>query len=127
MATQNNTTNAVKDGYLIENVTSSFTFAGEGAGEVVQMYTVKNGEKVVDAHIYTAALGAGVQLVLGDGADADGYVTVTTANTAGVYRMGGAYGAGKEYSAEDTVDITTSGGAATGAVTVSLLIKRTFD
>jgi len=34
---------------------------------------------------------------------------------------------GKEYSAEDTVDITTSGGAATGAVTVSLLIKRTFD
>ena len=127
MATQDNTANAAKDGYLLENVSSAFTFAGESAGEVIQMYTVKKGEKVVDASVYTAALGSGVQLTLGDGDDADGFVPATTANTAGLFRMSGAYGAGKEYSADDTVDLTTSGGAATGAVTVNLTIKRTFD
>ena len=124
MATQNNTTNAVKDGYLVENVSSTFTFSGESAGEVIQMYTVQKGEKVLDATIYTAALGSGVQLELGD--DPNGYVTATTANTAGVFRMNGALGAGKEYTADDTVDITTSGGSATGAVTLNLAIKRTF-
>ena len=126
MATQNNTTNAVKDGYLVENVSSTFTFSGESAGEVIQMYTVQKGEKVLDATIYTAALGSGVQLELGDGDDPNGYVTATTANTAGVFRMNGALGAGKEYTADDTVDITTSGGSATGAVTLNLAIKRTF-
>lgn len=126
MATQNNTENAVKDGYFVEEVSSTFTFSGEGAGEVVEMYTIKKGEKVVDARIYTATLGSSVQLVLGDSDDADGFVTATTANTAGVYRMNGAFGAGKEYTANNTVDVTTSGGAATGAVTVVLLIKRTF-
>ncbi|MDC1214263.1 hypothetical protein N8000_07330 [Rhodospirillales bacterium] len=127
MATQNNTTNAVKDGYTVENVSSTFTFSGESAGEVIQMYTAKKGEKVLDASVYTAALGSGVQLEIGDGDDPNGYVTATTANTAGLFRMNGALGAGKEYSADDTVDITTSGGAATGAVTLNLSIKRTFD
>ena len=127
MATQNNTTNAVKDGYVVENVCSTFTLSGEGAGEVAQMYTVKKGEKVLDASIYTAALGSGAQLELGDGTDPNGLVTATTANTAGLFRMNGVFGAGKEYTADDTVDITTSGGAATGEVTINLAIKRTFD
>ncbi len=127
MATQDNTANAAKDGYLLENVSSAFTFAGEGAGEVIQMYTVQKGEKVVDASIYTAALGSGVQLTLGDGDDADGFVPATTANTAGLFRMSGAYGAGKEYSENHTFYLTTSGGTESGAVTVNLTIKRTFD
>ena len=127
MATQDNTSNASKTGYLVEHVSSAFTFAGESAGEVAQMYTVKKGEKIVDGHIYIAALGSSVTTIVGDGTDPNGFVTATTANTAGVYRMNGAYGAGKEYTADDTIDVTTAGGAATGAVTLSLVIQRTFD
>jgi hypothetical protein len=41
--------------------------------------------------------------------------------------MNGAYGAGKEYTASDTIDVTTAGGAATGLVTLNLTIQRTFD
>jgi len=127
MATQDKTANASKTGYVVEHVSSAFTFAGESAGEVIQMYTVQKGEKIIDASIYIAALGSSVTTIVGDGDDPNGFVTATTANTAGLYRMAGAYGAGKEYSASDTIDVTTAGGAATGLVTLNLTIQRTFD
>ncbi len=125
MATQDLTANVDGIGYKTETLTNTVTFAGESAGEVVQLFDVGNGVKVVDAYVATAALGASVTLILGDGTDPDGFVTATTANTAGVYRLNGAYRA-KVYSANDTIDLTTAGGAATGAVTVVLTVVRTY-
>jgi hypothetical protein len=75
MATQNNTTAASKTGYTVEHVSSAFTFAGESAGEVIQMYTVQKGEKILDASIFIAALGSSVTTIVGDGTDDNGFVT----------------------------------------------------
>lgn len=124
MATQDQTANT-ESGYKAEVLVKTFTFAGESAGEVIQLFDVDKGVRVVDAYIATAALGASVTLQLGDGTDTDGFVTATTANTAGVFRLNGAYRA-KEYSAADTIDLVTAGGAATGAVTVVVTIVRTY-
>ena len=127
MATQDNTSNASNTAGLgIEVFTSSFTFAGETAGEVVQMFTVEPGMKVVDVRLYQAALGASATLIVGDGTDPNGYITSTTANTAAVDRLNGAYGAGKTYSAQDTIDITTETAAVTGQVDLTVFVQRTY-
>jgi len=100
------------------------TFAGEAAGEVVQAFKVASGTTVVDAYIMTVALGAGATLILGDGDDDNRYVTATTANTAGVYRLNNTAAGPYTYTADDTIDVTTAGGAATGAIVVVAFFTR---
>ena len=125
MATQNKTSTSVKDHYSLETFTQTFTFAGEAAGEVIQMIDVRAGDVVVDAYVLQAALGAGATLSVGNGTDPDGYITATTANTAGLFRMNGVL-VNSKYTVADTIDIVTAGGASTGAVTLVVTVKRTY-
>lgn len=98
------------------------------AGDVIQMVRVPAGAKFVDFVISWDLLGAAgtssyTFTGLGDGNDADRYMTSTSAVTSAVVRMSIPGGQGYSYSAEDTIDLTvgtvTSGTAATGTVRLS--------
>ncbi len=127
MATVDNTASTV-EGYEVEYREKSYTFAGEAAATVVQMISVRAGEKVLDVILRTAALGAGATVASGDGTSTAGYTAASSANTAQLIRGTGALLVGpNEYTVDDTLDLLTAGAASTGVVTLGAWIQKTFD
>lgn len=130
MATQDKRANVRGKGLYTEVITNTFTFAGESAGEVIKLVNIQKGTIIHQITLRQAALGSGVQLVVGDSATSNGYITVTTANTAGTFTSlatPGAYTIGKQYTVDDYIAVTTSGGAATGAITIEVLYTRAYS
>lgn len=110
----------------------SFTFAGEAAGEIIELFQdLKAGATILDVVIHNADLGTGTLLDIGDSNDPDRYIDGYDAD-ANLTNRGGATAvtgqfqvAGNQYviganSGDTQVLITTSVAAATGLVTVTL-------
>ncbi|MEG3619613.1 hypothetical protein V5T82_14190 [Magnetovibrio sp. PR-2] len=125
MATVNNTEGA-EIGYNVEFISQTYDFSATAAGDVIQMLNVQNGTRVLEVSITQAALGGTGTLIVGDGTDPNGYITSTNANTAETVKQNGAYAVGKEYTADDTIDVTVETAAVTGSITVMATIVRTY-
>ena len=112
--------------------------ANLAASDVIQAITVKAGEMVcsVSAKIITAC-SAAMTATIGDGDDADGYVSSVSLNgtagtvtfTPGALIQSGstpfAITQGKVYSADDTIDLVLGGTAANdGVVEVRVLCRN---
>jgi len=110
----------------------NFTFAGEAAGEIIELFEdLKAGATILDIIIHNADLGTGTLLDIGDsdtperyidGYDADANLTnrIATDAASGLFQV-----AGNQYvigtnSGDAKIIMTTSVAAATGLVTVSL-------
>jgi len=121
MATQDNTANKTGGNYYVFAASNSFTFSGEGAGEVVQMVSAKKGWEILEVVVSSTALGAGVTVQVGDGNDPNRFVTSTVATSAVTARTNANTGMGYVYTADDTIDVTTGVGAATGTVDLTVI------
>lgn len=89
--------------------------------------TVKKGERVAEVVFGYDNLGADTTVTVGDGDDADRFITSTATTSAGVARLNAISGMNYEYTADDTIDVTLTAGDASGTVKVSVLVVRTFD
>ena len=121
MATISNT----QDSYVVETRTSTMELATEGTG-VLTGPTVSKGEVVLEVILGNDALGASTTLTVGDGDDADRFITSQDSSTAGVARTSAISGMNYEFPADDTIDVKLGGAAGTGTVSVTALVKRTF-
>lgn len=102
--------------------------------DVIQMVTVPAGATILNVILATTDLDTNgtptIALTVGDGSDADRFITASTVGQAGgVANLNASTGAGYKYSATDTVDVTVATGPATGATsgTVSLTVLYTMD
>jgi hypothetical protein len=89
------------------------------SGSDISVARLPKGAKVYDVAIHHDALGSGVTLAVGDGSDADRYVTATAAASAGVISMhndGAIGGVAFEQTAETDILVTTGGGSASGTI-----------
>lgn len=99
---------------------ATYEFAGEAAGSIIQLVKVAPNVTVLDGYIIYDDLGT-LTVDVGDGDDADRYIDgADVGAAAGLSRF--ALGAGglvfpRKYTAEDTVDLLTITGAATGTLT----------
>jgi len=110
----------------------NFTFAGEAAGEIIELFQdLKAGATILDIVIHNADLGTGTLLDIGDSNDVDRYIDGYDADANLTSRGGGTavtgqfQVAGNQYvigtnTGDTQIIITTSVAAATGLVTVSL-------
>lgn len=111
----------------------NFTFAGESAGEIIELFQdLKAGATILDLIIHNADLGTGTLLDIGDSNDVDRYIDGYDAD-ANLTNRGGATAvtgqfqvAGNQYiigtnTGDTQIIITTSVATATGLVTVTLL------
>ena len=84
--------------------------AALAASDVLEIMTVAAGtivSEVTLSIVKAESKETTATIAVGDGSDADGYVTATATSTAGTYGTAGAYGLGsKLYSATDTLDLT---------------------
>lgn len=90
------------------------------AGDVLEVMTVDAGTIVsgVALEIVTAeGTNTTATVAVGDGTDADGFVTATATSTADVFGTAGAYTlGGKLYSEKDTLDLTVATAVPTNLV-----------
>lgn len=90
------------------------------AGDVLEVMTVDAGtivSGVVLEIISAESTNDTATVAVGDGADADGFVTATATSAAGVFGTAGAYTLGaKLYTAKDTLDITVATAVPTNLV-----------
>lgn len=99
----------------------TYEFAAEAAGSVIQMVKVAAGVTVLDGYIIYDDLGT-LTVDVGDGDDVDRYIDgADVGAAAGLSRFN--LGAGglvfpKKYTADDTIDVLTITGAATGTLTL---------
>ena len=128
----------------IRRIDMAEAFAKKGsnlaATDVIKAVTVKAGEMVIgcSAKIITAC-SAAMTATIGDGDDADGYVTSVSLNgtagtvtsTTGALLQSGttpfAITQGKVYSAEDTIDLVLGGTAANNGVVEVRVLCRTWN
>ena len=119
-------------GGRVRTMQDSFTFAGESAGEIIELFQdLKAGAIILDLIIHNADLGTGTLLDIGDTNDADRYIDGYDAD-ANLTNRGGATAvtgqfqvAGNQYvigtnTGDTQINITTSVATATGLVTVTL-------
>lgn len=99
-------------------VVSTYEASSTASGDVIQMCKVQSGVTVIDAFLVFDDLSSGTtNLEVGDGDDADRFIVSTDADAgAGSARM---TKFPYTYAADDTIDVTISGGtAATGTITL---------
>jgi hypothetical protein len=106
-------------------IRGEYTFAGEAAASVVQMVKVPNGATVLDLILMHAALGSSVTLSVGDAGSAARYISAVDANSSPGVKRPTAPVDTYTYTADDTIDLTTGGAAATGKVV--LVVLATMD
>jgi hypothetical protein len=105
-------------------VSFSITKAQAEAATIVQMIPVYAGETVLSVELVATDISTGTDILLdvGDGADDDRYIVASTIGQAGgsaKHTVGVPY----TYTANDTIDVTVSTVATTGAAgTLTLLI-----
>ena len=110
----------------LRTIIETYEAAAIAAATIIEMgeYLPK-GVRVLEVALTTDALGASVQLIVGDYEDTNRYITATTCNTANqVTRLNDIDG--KQYKVDETtpgatttdrqIIITTSGAAATGTI-----------
>lgn len=102
-AQANRSAKYIENGVVAAYATLSIT-AALSSGDVIQFVKVPQGAQVLDVTFFNLeGAGNNVTMVVGDGGDADRYVTSTSAT--GVVRAN-ATTFPYSYSAEDTIDIT---------------------
>lgn len=99
-------------------VVSTYVAADLQIADVVEMMKVQAGVTVVGGALIFEALGTSTTLSVGDGTAAAGLLAATNTSSAGTAQVlaGGKFP--KKYAADDTIDITLAGGAATGKITL---------
>lgn len=102
--------------------------------DVIQMVKVPQGATILNVILAATDLDTGgspaIALTVGDGSDADRFITSSTVGQAGgIASLNAAAGAGYKYTATDTIDVTVATGPATGATsgTVTLTVLYTMD
>ncbi len=107
-------------GLDITSVTASYTVSANlTTADVIQMVKIPKGATVLEVIFSSSAsVGATGNMTVGDGDDADRYITTTAVTAAVLARTNAHTGHGVLYSADDTIDITAASIAtpATGAV-----------
>jgi len=92
--------------------TGKYTFTGEGElaiADVCQMVPIPKGAQIIDVILQWNACNTNCDATVGDGSDADGWILKQDVDAAGRAHAGSsaaAYFIGKEYTANDTIDIT---------------------
>lgn len=112
--------------------TASYTAsAAVATADVIQMVKVPLGAIIVDVTLAVDDMdtGAALLVTVGDGGDADRFITSSNIGQAGgVARLNAAAGLGYTYVAEDTIDVTIATGPAGGGTgTVRLAVTYTLD
>lgn len=114
-------------------VMAKFSLTGALAlNDVIQMIPVHAGEIVYDCWLAAPDLDTGTAAItgqVGDGLDADRYITSTALGTGATLTRMNAATAGvsvSPYTADDTIDITINTGPATGATTGDIYLCATL-
>jgi hypothetical protein len=115
-------------GGRLRSLTDNFTFAGELAGEVINI-----GKDLVDGAIIhkviinNAALGGSVTLSVGDSDTANRYIDAYDANgstSIDATLIGGVHYAIGTNDGDNTIIVTTAGAAATGEIKVTIIYSE---
>ncbi len=115
-------------GGRVRSLTDNFTFAGEGAGEVINIgKDLVAGAIIHGVIIANVALGGSVTLDVGDSDDPNRYVSAYDANGS-VYSdtilVAGLHYVIGSNDGDNTILVTTAGGAATGLMKVTILYSE---
>lgn len=98
---------------------STYECDSTASGVVIQMCKVAAGATLLDLHVVFDDLGTSVTIDVGDGDDPNRYISaLDVATAAGVGRLSAGTAFPHTYAAEDTIDITIGGAAATGTITL---------
>jgi hypothetical protein len=105
---------------------STYEMSTTAQNDVIQMVKVAAGTTVVDGYIVYDALGASTTVDVGDGDDDDRWISAQATSSAGHTRFGEAGGTAfpRNYTSDDTIDITLEGGAGTGTITMVVFMTR---
>lgn len=97
-----------RSGLDITSVVKSYTIAaGFATGDVIQMVKIPENATVLEVILSSSAgVGTTANLSVGDGLDADRYITSTAYTAAALTRLNAHTGVGYKYTAEDTIDVT---------------------
>ena len=111
-------------GGRVRTMTDDFTFAGEGAGEIIEIFRdLRAGAIVLGIRLKNAALAGSVTVRIGDSNDDDRYMTdiavSSAADTNDINIAGLHYKIGTN-SGDETIQILTAASAATGEIKVTL-------
>lgn len=104
-----------------------YTFAASASGTIVMVGDkLPKGSTILAVSLYTAALGSGVTLKVGDSLSADRYIGAASATSATILTIPVAQVAGFCYTLtqEDQIQITTGGASATGAIKIAIEYTR---
>ena len=115
-------------GGRIRSLTDDFTFAGESAGEIINIGKDLQAGAIIHAvRIVNVALGGSVTLDVGDSDDPNRYVSAYDANGSvfsDTILIGGFLYVIGTNSGDDTIIVTTAGGASTGQIKVYILYSE---
>lgn len=124
MATIDNTLDFHNQSRVV--LTQTYAAAALPASDVVKMIEVKKGFRVTKVTVTFDDLGTGTTIDVGDSADPDRYVDgADTASEAGSASWAPADSRGYLYTADDVIQITNLGAAATGDIRVD--VEGQFD
>lgn len=109
----------------VNSVEGRISVTSVTANDVLQMVKIPKGANILDVKVSGAADSGGIvgAVTVGDGNDADRYITTTSASAAvPIIGMNSAAGGlGYEYSADDTIDITMAS-VSVGSGTATILV-----
>ena len=117
-------------------MTDQFTFAGEGAGEVINIgKDLVAGAIIHGVIIHNADLGANVDLDIGDSDDPNRYIAAYDANAnesnqgavsaiTGELQLAGVHYVIGTNAGDETIIVTTASAAATGLLKVTILYSE---
>ena len=95
----------------------SYEASSTASGSTITFARMPKGATIWEVKVMADALGASVTIAVGDGDDADRFITATTMNTANLVTNTNAIdGVGYNYSAQTDLVATTGGATATGTI-----------
>ena len=95
----------------------SYESSSTASGSTITFARMPKGATIWEVKVMADALGASVTIAVGDGDDADRFITATTMNTANLVTNTNAIdGVGYNYSAQTDLVATTGGATATGTI-----------
>lgn len=101
--------------------TDTYEATGEAIGSDITICRLPANSTVVEATLYTDALGASSTLILGDSSDDNRYITSVSTSSAAITNINVIGGIAYENTSATDLILTTAGGTVTG--TITLVVK----
>lgn len=102
------------------SVVATYIATGQAAGSVIQMVKVPLGATVLDVTLFNVALGAGTTVSVGAVGVPAYWISAQSTAAAAITRTNVVTAFPRKPTTEETIDLTTAGGAITGQVTISV-------